>query len=61
MGRWDGEKEDFLPGSMPYLRLDNVCVAVYLAYHSLTVDHASSQVKQQYQGSPYEVTAIRDY
>ena len=26
-GRKDGEKEDFLPGSMPHLRLDNVCVA----------------------------------
>jgi hypothetical protein len=46
--------EDFLPGSMPHLRLDIVCVAVYLAYHSLTVDHASSQVKPQYQGSFYE-------
>jgi hypothetical protein len=61
MGRRDDEREDFLPGSMPHLRLDIVCVAVYLAYHSLTVDHASSQVKQQYQGSPYEGTAIRGY
>lgn len=26
-GRKDGEKEDFFPGSMPHLRLDNVCVA----------------------------------